>query len=101
MIAWEYKTIRIDAGGVISTRVDPGMIDATLHKLGAQGWELVTMLFIEAEVRKSSFIGIMKRPVRPTGSREWNEGRGTCPSCSYDLRAVEHPVCPECGWSIS
>ncbi len=23
--------------------------------------------------------------------------RGMCPSCGYDLRHVDHAVCPECG----
>jgi hypothetical protein len=36
--------------------------------------------------------GVLRRTVR--------RRRGRCTRCAYDLRGIEHDVCPECGESV-
>lgn len=39
---WEYKTIKVDAKGILGGVFDMGAFDALLNGLGAQGWNLVS-----------------------------------------------------------
>lgn len=42
MVHWEYKTVKINPGGITGGKVDEGDIDAMLNGLGAEGWELTS-----------------------------------------------------------
>lgn len=42
MQRWEYKTIKVDAKGILGGVVDMAAFDALLNDLGAQGWNLVS-----------------------------------------------------------
>lgn len=93
---WEYKTQRFEVSGLLKSAIDTDKFDGALHQLGREGWELVTMMYIDAELRKAAVFGVFKRPAGERGA----ETRGACPRCSYDLRGADHAVCPECGWSV-
>ena len=62
---WEYRVIRIDdrrpdaAGG----RAGRGSAEEQLNKLGAEGWELVSVR-IDSQANRSNPIFYLKRPVR-------------------------------------
>ena len=98
MIRWEYKTARFEIAGFLNPKVDPATLDASLHQLGREGWELVSMLFVSAELKRSSVVGVFKRPAGVIEG--WVDSRGSCPTCGYDLRAMDHAKCPECGWDV-
>ncbi len=41
---WEYTTITMEASGWMGGIIDGTELTARLNQLGAQGWELVSML---------------------------------------------------------
>ncbi|GGJ07550.1 DUF4177 domain-containing protein [Paenibacillus hunanensis] len=42
MIQWEYKTVKLAAGGFLGGKVDDDHLQETLNALGFEGWELVS-----------------------------------------------------------
>ncbi len=43
MDCWEYKTVKMEAGGLMGGIVDTDKFDALLNQLGMQGWNLVSV----------------------------------------------------------
>jgi hypothetical protein len=43
MERWEYKTVKMEATGMLGGVVDTGRFDTLLNGLGAQGWNLVSV----------------------------------------------------------
>jgi len=43
MKRFEYKTVVLSGKGIVTTRLDAGIIDKTLNKYGEEGWELVSV----------------------------------------------------------
>jgi len=37
---WEYKTIKLEASGLMGGIIDEKKLDAIMNELGEQGWEL-------------------------------------------------------------
>lgn len=56
---WEYRVIRIDDGG----RSGGSNAEAQLNKLGAEGWELVSVR-ADSQANRNSPIFYFKRPVQ-------------------------------------
>lgn len=40
-MSWEYKTMKLQATGLIGGKLDETKLDCMMNELGAQGWELV------------------------------------------------------------
>ena len=43
MKSWEYKTLKLDAGGWMGGALDHQELEIALNDLGIQGWELVSI----------------------------------------------------------
>lgn len=43
MERWEYKTVKMEAKGLMGGVVDTDKFDALLNQLGMQGWNLVSV----------------------------------------------------------
>ncbi|WP_348705038.1 DUF4177 domain-containing protein [Acidovorax soli] len=43
MQKWEYKTMKVEAKGLLGGVVDAGALDVLLNQLGSQGWNLVSV----------------------------------------------------------
>jgi|GEM_PF-3563681 len=93
---WQYKTTKIELGGILSDKVNPAEIDAVFNQLGRDCWELVSAVRFPGELRATAVVSIFKRPFQDSSAPLMT--RGICPSCGYDLRGAEHSACPECGW---
>jgi hypothetical protein len=37
---WEYKTIKLEASGIMGGKLDEKKLDAMMNELGEQGWEI-------------------------------------------------------------
>ena len=97
MQQWQYKTMKLATSGFFNATVDSAALDGLLNQLGKDGWELVLLHQIPAELKRGEFIAVLKRPVpHPEGVSDM---RGACPECGYDLRGMNHTGCPECGWN--
>ena len=63
MAGWEYRLV--DSGDVehgnFLEGASRGKIEEYLNQLGAEGWEIINLDFVETESR-SPFIGVAKRP---------------------------------------
>ena len=63
MQGWEYKIVDssdVDDGNFLEG-ASRDKIEEYLNQLGADGWEIINLDFVETESR-SSFIGVAKRP---------------------------------------
>ena len=38
---WEYKTVKLGAGGLIGGKIDESKLESFMNDLGREGWELV------------------------------------------------------------
>lgn len=65
MRRWEYKTFKFEASGFwIGGRIDADQMEHTLTNLGAEGWELVTVVAATAgQGYTKDMVAILKRPV--------------------------------------
>ena len=60
---WEYRTIKIDVAGWIGPKVETSVVDATLNAQGAEGWELVSVLDVNAgNGQTTALVAVFKRP---------------------------------------
>ena len=61
---YEYKTLTYQAEGLFGGQVDSKEFDASLNKMGAEGWELVNCIASNVTYGKTAYIiSIFKRPV--------------------------------------
>ncbi len=37
---WEYKTIKLEASGIMGGKLDEKKLDVMMNELGEQGWEI-------------------------------------------------------------
>ncbi|MCZ6855707.1 MAG: DUF4177 domain-containing protein [Gammaproteobacteria bacterium] len=44
MTQWEYRTAKVRAGGVFSTKIDDLDMEDYMNELGVEGWELVSAI---------------------------------------------------------
>jgi len=44
MTTWEYRVLKVEIGRFTGPKVDISSVEATLDRLGAEGWELVSTL---------------------------------------------------------
>lgn len=62
MKKWEYKyldSMDIDEGGFLAVKTRES-VEKYLNDLGAEGWEIINLDFVEVEGR-TSFVGVAKR----------------------------------------
>ncbi len=62
MITWEYKlvdSLDIEEGDFLAVKSREA-VESYLNELGAQGWEIINLDFVEIEGR-TSFVGVAKR----------------------------------------
>ena len=66
LTTWEYRTVFFHTAGIFTDgNVEPEAIQAKLHELGQQGWELVSSTPINGNYGTTSLVLIFKRPWRP------------------------------------
>ena len=60
---WEYKTFKFEAEGFWhGGRIDTARLEAALARLGADGWELVTIVTATTgEGRTRDIVAVLKR----------------------------------------
>lgn len=65
MERWEYKTIKMDAKGLMGGIVDIDKFDRMLNELGALGWNLVSVFDTNMTAGGASreIVAVLKRPV--------------------------------------
>ncbi len=65
MERWEYKTIKMEAKGLLGGVVDVARFDAMLNELGAQGWNMVSAFDtnMAAQGATRDIVAVFKRPV--------------------------------------
>lgn len=63
MERWEYKTIKVEAKGMMGGVVDTDGFDALLNGLGAQGWNLVSVFDTNMVVQGATreIVAVFKR----------------------------------------
>ena len=61
---WEYTTFTLDVDGpILGPRIEPGQVTEHLNRFGADGWELVSMIDVNAgEGRTCDLVAVFKRP---------------------------------------
>lgn len=42
-VKWEYKTVKLGAGGLIGGKIDESKLECSMNDLGYEGWELVVI----------------------------------------------------------
>ena len=42
-IKWEYKIVKLGAGGILGGKIDERQLDSFMNELGYEGWELVAI----------------------------------------------------------
>ena len=42
-VKWEYKTVKLGAGGLIGGKIDESKLESFMNDLGREGWELVAI----------------------------------------------------------
>jgi hypothetical protein len=65
MRKWEYKyldSLDIEEGDFLAIKTREG-VEGYLNQLGAEGWEIINLDFVEVEGR-TSFVGVAKREVQ-------------------------------------
>jgi hypothetical protein len=63
MQKWEYKTIKVEAKGMLGGVVDTSAFDVLLNQLGLQGWNLVSVFDTNMVVHGASreIVAVFKR----------------------------------------
>jgi hypothetical protein len=63
---WSYTTLKIDVDRLVSgPEINVADISRHLNHLGGDGWELVSMIDVNAgEGRTCDLVGVFKRPMR-------------------------------------
>jgi hypothetical protein len=63
MPKWEYKTIKIDAKGMLGGIVDTPQLDSLLNSLGREGWNLVSVFDTNmmAQGATREIVAVLKR----------------------------------------
>ena len=61
---WEYVTFKLDVDRfVLGPRIEPGDVSQHLNRFGEEGWELVSMIDVNAgEGRTCDLVAVFKRP---------------------------------------
>ena len=94
---WEYKTVKISAKGwLLGGKLDQVQFDKILNELGADGWELVSILATTQTYGASRDIAaVFKRqkeahPGTSADQPREDRIRASCPSCrrARQLRCV-------------
>lgn len=65
MTKWEYKyldSLDIEEGGFLAVKPRES-VEGYLNELGAAGWEIINLDFVEVEGR-TSFVGVAKRELK-------------------------------------
>ena len=61
-MSWEYKTIKLEAKGILGGKMDVEEVDSKLNEQGRGGWELVTVFDTNmGHGRTRDVIAIFKR----------------------------------------
>ena len=42
-VKWDYKTVKLGAGGLIGGKIDEDKLETFMNDLGSDGWELVSI----------------------------------------------------------
>ncbi|KQV49826.1 hypothetical protein ASC95_29705 [Pelomonas sp. Root1217] len=63
MQKWEYKTVKVDAKGMLGGVVDVQEFDGLLNQLGQQGWNLVSVFDTNMMIHGTSreIVAVFKR----------------------------------------
>lgn len=63
MQKWEYRTVKVDAKGMLGGVVDVQELDQLLNQLGQQGWNLVSVFDTNMMVHGTSreIVAVFKR----------------------------------------
>jgi len=63
MTTWEYRVLKVEIGRFTGPKVDISKVEATLDRLGAEGWELVSTLDTNiAKGASDELVLFLKRP---------------------------------------
>ncbi len=62
MAAWEYKTLALR---VKEGMCDPEALDTALNRIGADGWELVTVTCLQHAGETTMLVHHLRRPGEP------------------------------------
>ncbi len=63
-VKWEYKTIKLGAGGFIGGKIDESELESSMNELGSDGWELVAVFDTnQSGGQTRDVIAIFKRSV--------------------------------------
>jgi len=61
---WEYKSVKLAAGGFLGGKVDENDLDAYMNAFGRQGWDLVTAFDTNQSYGQTrDVIMLFKRPM--------------------------------------
>ncbi len=60
MTYWEYETVEL-RGTFLTGRIDPAKVQATLSRMGAQGWELASTVSVGLAYQSAAILLIFKR----------------------------------------
>lgn len=63
MERWEYKTVKMEAKGLMGGVVDTDKFDTLLNQLGMQGWNLVSVFDTNMAVNGTTreIVAVLKR----------------------------------------
>ncbi len=101
---WPMRAFWYEAEIVGASRVDQGgvPVPAPLHGIGPGRVlpcrPLAAGLAADTVFYGGLWYGVLFVPGLIMGAVR--RQRGCCPRCAYDLRAVTHDRCPECGWGV-
>lgn len=63
MLRWEYKTLKFRAEGWVGGVIDAAWLETNLNELGAEGWELVSVVTATAgQGWTKDIVTVLKRP---------------------------------------
>jgi hypothetical protein len=65
MERWEYKTVKMEATGMLGGVVETDKLDRMLNELGAQGWNLTSVFDtnMTAGGATREVVAVLKRPI--------------------------------------
>ncbi|HEU0012652.1 MAG TPA: DUF4177 domain-containing protein [Longimicrobium sp.] len=87
-ITWEYRTLKMDVDRyLLGPTIDVRDVSRHLNHLGGEGWELVSMIDVNAgEGRTCDLAAIFKRPAAAPRSVTESRGGPTRPPFSFTPR---------------